>query len=154
MAVERRFCEACAKLNPKKKDDNKRHKIALQRSRESIAFYQSSEWRNTTQPTAIAYNPICQLLVDGKQCDRPAKFVHHIRSPKTHLSLGHNPQNLACLCESHHPPTEGDDPLNPRAYVPTRWRHGPGMPIVEYEHEKPLKRGEVRIVDGRAIIGK
>ncbi len=142
-AVERGYCEPCAKLNPKKKDDNRRHKIALQRSKEEIAFYQTSEWRYTTQPTAIAYNAQCQFLVNGVQCLQPSKFVHHKVSPRVDIGKGHDPRNLVCLCQEHHPPTSGDDPKNPRPYVPTRWRHGPGLPIAEYKHEQPLQPGRV-----------
>ena len=87
-AVERGYCEPCAKLDPKKKDDNRRHKIALQRSKEEIAFYQTSEWRYTAPPTAIAYNAQCQFLVNGVQCSQPSKFVHHKVSPRVTWAKG------------------------------------------------------------------
>jgi hypothetical protein len=139
-AVERGYCAECAKENPKRPDDNLRHKrkAFLLYDKASQAFYQTSQWRYRTQPTMMAYNQPCQFLVDGTtRCLHPPKFVHHIRSPKTHPELGHKPENLVCLCDLHHPPTEGDDPLNPRAYVPTRFRSAPGLPIEEFAHPQP-----------------
>ena len=148
-AVERGLCPKCAKENPRKLDHSTlRHKTRRH------PIYDTYQWKHKTKPTMMAYNAQCQFLVDGVQCSKAAILVHHIVSPWIDVSLGHKPQNLVCLCYDHHHQGEGDDPDNPRPYVPTK--HRAGFERIEYPHPIPAKltEGQVRITDdGRAIIG-
>lgn len=124
---ERGFCAACAKEIPNQttvRHEFRRHPL-----------YDTYQWKHKTKPTMMTYNPVCQFLIGvGQQCLRPAELVHHKVSPYQNISLAHDPHNLVCLCREHHPPTEGDDPKNPRPYVPTRWRPNPMGPVEEYAH--------------------
>jgi 5-methylcytosine-specific restriction enzyme A len=52
-------------------------------------------------------NPVCQRLIEGKQCTRASALVHHLISPRINLSLLLVPTNCVCLCRQCHPQDEG-----------------------------------------------
>jgi hypothetical protein len=86
----------------------------------------TSQWKNRTSPTMKACNPLCQrVLPNGKQCWRAAKEVHHLDDNPT---LFFNPANLVGLCAEHHPKSQGENPNDPREYVPTKWIGGAVFP--------------------------
>jgi hypothetical protein len=154
IAVERGFCPKCLEANPKKPDDNARHKLLRYKPyvkgerTEHDKLMAKSQWINRTSPTLKACNPICQLIVGGVQCTRPAVEVHHIDPD---LKRFFDPSNLVGLCRPHNHKGVGDDPANPREYAPTKWILG-----AIFEHPKPpkLTQGQVVITaQGTAIIG-
>ncbi len=135
-AAERGYCPTHAKQVPKKPDDNARHKRfrAQLREKRDNPFYDTSAWRNRTSPLMLMHNPLCQLVLpNGQQCTNRAKAVHHIVGLRTDTTGAHDPRNLVSLCEHHHITGDGDDPNNPRQYVPTKWKLLPNMPTEFYE---------------------
>lgn len=66
-------------------------------------FYDSSDWR-TTSNLLKSCNPICQRISpDGKQCSHPPTISHHLIDPRNapHLRLVFS--NLVAVCAAHHP---------------------------------------------------
>jgi hypothetical protein len=72
-------------------------------------------------------NPICQRLIDGKQCCARATLIHHILSPRVRPDLMYTFGNCRALCAAHHETTEGErvenldrlDQVYTRPKVPT-----------------------------------
>lgn len=147
-AVERGYCLKCAKENPsaaKSTHARRRHPL--------MDNIQWKRPKSGTRALMQIYNPQCQCIVNGIRCTRPMVIVHHIVSPFVDITKAHDPRNLVAVCREHHPTSEGDDPLNPRPYAPTRFPSG--FQVVEYPHPVPaLTQGQVHITaDGRAVIG-
>ena len=66
-------------------------------------FYDTADWRETSN-TLKRYNPLCQrILADGKQCQKPPTVSHHLIDPRNapHLRLAFS--NLVAVCANHHP---------------------------------------------------
>jgi hypothetical protein len=103
-------------------------------------------------------NPMCQRVVDGKQCMHPSVICHHLISPKVDASKALSADNVVMVCRNHHPNTTGENPRDENHYVPTvmmllgkryEYRHAYTPPA------KPLEPGEVRITaNGVASIGR
>jgi 5-methylcytosine-specific restriction protein A len=77
-----------------------KHYSQYSRDPESVAFYRSTQWKNTRN-TKLNNNPICE------HCKRElAAQVHHIRPVKqiriTEPHLLHDASNLLSLCASCH----------------------------------------------------
>ncbi len=68
-------------------------------------------------------NPLCQRIVNGKQCDKPSVILHHLLPPETHVHLFLRADNAVMLCRAHHPDTPGTIFWKPGVdYVPTIYR--------------------------------
>jgi hypothetical protein len=71
-------------------------------------------------------NPICQRVIDGKQCTATATatICHHIVSPRVNPQDRYSYNNVKAVCEKHHPVSSGEpiESLNclDEIYVPTR----------------------------------
>lgn len=131
-AVERGYCVFHAKANPrveKKLDRNDR-------------LYHTKNWERFSA-LMRERNPICQAVIDGKQCRYPSKISHHLISPKVDMAKFLEPSNIVCLCLEHHPNTPGE--IKPHIYTPT---NGPFGEIFKHAVVAPLKKGEVRIGEG------
>ena len=89
-------CKECKAKTKTERDNSVKH------------LYDSRVWRSRFSPMMLRLNPICQRLDDdGKQCDRPATVVHHLRSPRECPTRFLDPTNVVCVCERHHPPDAG-----------------------------------------------
>jgi hypothetical protein len=131
-AVERGYCKVHALANP-------RVRKTLD---ETDKMYQNAAWKKCSRHHR-EMNPICQLIVKGKQCTHFAELSHHIVSPRKDPSLFLAWWNLVSLCWSHHDDREGDNPRNPKEYAPTQ-----GILGAVHVHPKPLRKMEVRIGEG------
>ncbi len=139
-AVERGYCKTCIKTNPR-----------IERKRDHHDKLEKTKPWERCSKAHRELNPMCQLIVNGKQCTKPAVLVHHIRSSRTHPELFFDWRNHVSLCRPHHPDTPGDDPKRPRHYAPTIGILGA---VFLHRVVAPLKKGEVRIgADGTAEIG-
>jgi hypothetical protein len=119
-AVERGYCKTCVKTNPR-----------IERKRDHHDKLEKTKPWERCSKAHRELNPMCQLIVNGKQCT------------KTHPELFFDWRNHVSLCRPHHPDTPGDDPNRPRHYAPTQ-----GILGAVFVHPTPLKTGEVRIGEG------
>jgi 5-methylcytosine-specific restriction protein A len=62
-------------------------------------------------------NPQCQLIADGKRCERPAQVLHHRRGLRSHNEDLCNAEHCVSLCQTHHHHHDGD--LGTEVYSPT-----------------------------------
>jgi hypothetical protein len=69
--------------------------------RRNEAFYQTRIWR-TTSTLVRKFNPICQRVIDGKQCTRPSEVVHHIVDPSVNADWKLDWDVLVAVCAEHH----------------------------------------------------
>jgi hypothetical protein len=66
-------------------------------------FYDTADWR-TTSNLLKTCNPICQrILPDGKQCEKPSTIGHHIVDPRDAPQLRLAFSNLVAVCARCHP---------------------------------------------------
>jgi 5-methylcytosine-specific restriction protein A len=88
-------------------------------------LYETTAYRRF-QAMMRAFNPICQKLVNGVQCTRASKILHHVIPPEVDQSKFLAYTNVIMLCEHHHPNTTGEPDPRPetlaKLYVPTYWR--------------------------------
>lgn len=131
-AVERGYCKAHAAANP----------FVRKALDEADKLYRTPEWRRCSRHHRDM-NPQCQLIVNGKQCMKPAELAHHIVSPRKDITRFLDWRNLVSLCWPHHDDREGDDPRSPKHYAPTQ-----GILGAVHVHPRPLKKMEVRIGEG------
>jgi hypothetical protein len=71
--------------------------------RKNDPLYQSRDWRDRTSPLMRSYNMICMRIIDGVQCTRPSKVVHHLIAPDKAPALAMDWRNLVAVCPEHHP---------------------------------------------------
>jgi hypothetical protein len=65
-------------------------------------FYYTALWLKTSKNIRI-FNPICAKVDEnGKQCQRKAMLVHHIKDLRTHPELKLDWHNLVSLCDECH----------------------------------------------------
>jgi hypothetical protein len=93
----------CAKHAPKEK----LRQYEAKRTDSTWMMYQTLEWRKF-RAWFLRCNPACQRIVNGEQCGRVAKLVHHRISPRKRPDLFRCADNVKALCPEHHAPTEGD----------------------------------------------
>jgi len=74
--------------------------------KETDEWYKTGNWRKFAMFIRVR-NPMCQRLINGVQCMRPAALVHHLISPRVLPSGLLDPANVVALCRSCHPDTEG-----------------------------------------------
>jgi 5-methylcytosine-specific restriction enzyme A len=111
-----RWCEKHQQTNEQKERDR------IRRDDEINQMYVREPWPSFRR-TMIGFNPLCQRLVRGVQCDRAAKIVHHLVSPRQDRSRFVDPTNVVCLCEHCHPNDEGTPWWKPGVdYVATVFR--------------------------------
>jgi hypothetical protein len=87
-----------------------------------------------------AYNPRCQRLVNGIQCEKASTHIHHIVDPSDDITLAYNPSNLVAVCDEHQSRgTKGE--TQGHSYVPTIWGvfNGKGTDKISYPHATPEK---------------
>jgi hypothetical protein len=66
-------------------------------------FYDSADWRDTSN-LLKSCNPICQrILPDGSQCNHPPTIGHHLVDPRVAPALRLAFSNLVAVCAAHHP---------------------------------------------------
>jgi hypothetical protein len=96
------------------------HKRAEQDRRnadEVMKVYHTKRWERFKMYMR-SRNPLCQRILDnGKQCEQFSKILHHIISPRVRPDLMFDAANILCVCQAHHPSTEGEE--DPSRYVPT-----------------------------------
>jgi 5-methylcytosine-specific restriction enzyme A len=99
---ENGYCDA------HQKDNHTRLYERLRGQDEVNKLYHREPW-TSFRLAFLAQNPICQKLINGLQCDRPATLVHHLRSPRNFPDGFVDPENVAALCVACHPPSEGTE---------------------------------------------
>ena len=131
-SVDRGYCKTHTKQNPyvRPKGDS------------FDALYHQSDWIRFSR-LMKEFNPICQAIAKGRQCNRAAKISHHLISPKVDMSKFLEPSNIVCLCLEHHPNTAGEVKEVVHEYAPTN-----GILGAVYTHPRKLKKMEVRIGEG------
>lgn len=81
--------------------------------------YLTTAWRKFSKFIRVR-NPICQRIVNGAQCMRPATLVHHLVSPRLLPTGLLDPANVCALCAGCHPPDEGTPHWKPGTdFTPT-----------------------------------
>jgi hypothetical protein len=81
------------------------------------AWYRTARWKKFRH-WFLRYNVICQLMVDGVQCEQFATLIHHRKSPREYPDLFCDVDNTVGLCAAHHHPHEGD--YGDEVYAPTK----------------------------------
>lgn len=142
-------CDACKKAAPATASGPARARYKPTAQMDEIdRFYKTKPWERCSQAIRT-YNPICQHVIDGKQCSSQSQEVHHLESPRQNFARRFDPANLVALCHTCHRPTEGEPEDDFREYAPTKAYGG-----VQFEHPTRPKQGEVRITEGgRALVG-
>jgi len=75
-------------------------------------LYRTAIWLKF-RTVMVNWNCICQRLVknpltgEAEQCHAPSVVCHHSISPRLRPDLFLEPKNIICLCQIHHPTTEG-----------------------------------------------
>src|SRR6266850_6921305 len=76
----------------------KSHNVFDGKVKDAIAkLYDCAPWRRF-KASVLVYNPQCQRLVNGEQCQEAAAVVHHIISPRVNQTLFMDWQNVVCVC--------------------------------------------------------
>ena len=147
-------CPTCTKALPckcEKPDASQPPVAALQWTKKISAIdkaLDNAPWRRFVK-TLLALNGVCVSINEhGIRCNRPATLGHHVVSRHADPSRLCDPRNVVPLCHDCHKTTDGEPADSKRSFAPVRWLFGQVI-----EHPKPIKRGEVRIVNGRAVIG-
>jgi 5-methylcytosine-specific restriction enzyme A len=82
-----------------------------------MKWYRTQRWERI-KIYMRSLNPLCQRICDnGQRCIYPSAILHHIISPRVRPDLMYDAENLICVCEDHHPNTEGEEDLT--RYVKT-----------------------------------
>ena len=105
------------KFCPKHQEQENQRDYAERNADYIRRLYHTQRWERFKQYMR-ARNPQCQRLLDnGKRCEQFSVILHHIISPRVALHLMFDAANILCVCESHHPNTEGEQDVT--RYVPT-----------------------------------
>lgn len=100
-------CRFCGKADCKDKEhvsassENKRQYDQRRADDPIVKLYHTVRWTKFRE-TFLAYNPICMLLINGKQCHEPAKVVHHLEAARVNPTSLTDPTNVAAVCKNHH----------------------------------------------------
>jgi hypothetical protein len=81
-------------------------------------LYDTRRWKRFRQ-WILRLNPICQRVVDARQCMTFATECHHVVSPRVDPSRFIDATNVLMLCKRHHPKTQGEDFTKGHTYLPT-----------------------------------
>jgi hypothetical protein len=109
------FCEECQKSQPKTHPANS---YAVKSQKAFFKEYHSKRWQDL-RALLLRSNPVCQLIEEGKQCNQPSKYCHHLISPLADSGLLFKWQNLVMLCAHHHDNREGEQENDPRNFADT-----------------------------------
>ena len=149
---DRGFCADCTKEQKATNPEQPNHLLWQKKSSAIDKALDNAPWRRFRKALG-AYNPRCQRVVDGVQCNRAGTIAHHLVGRHTDASRIYDPANVVMVCAEHHPASSDGEPQGSQnEYVPTRWRAG-FNPVQEFSHPnfEPLKPGEVRIT-GNGVV--
>ncbi len=92
------------------------HSKQRDRTRRDAGFFNAT-W-DKFRAKLLQLNPICQRVVNGKRCTRPATVAHHIIELEQRKDLAYSQLNVVAVCASCHPrPADRDQ----GKFVPTLW---------------------------------
>jgi 5-methylcytosine-specific restriction enzyme A len=102
----------CPKLSDAAYCEDHRKQVSKERGArkqadETWQLYQTPQWKKF-RAWFIKLNPICQRIIDGKQCMNWATLIHHRKAVRTHQHLLTLASNCVGLCADHHSNHEGD----------------------------------------------
>jgi hypothetical protein len=69
-------------------------------------LYNCAAWTRF-RASFVPCNPICQRLIDGRQCRHQTEIIHHLISPRQDPSKMYTFSNCVGVCRQCHPPDEG-----------------------------------------------
>jgi len=90
-------------------------------------WYNSPPWRRLSLMVR-SKNPLCQKLVNGRQCMSPSRICHHRLSPwrRRDLFLSVYDENgvsqLIALCMAHHPDVDTPDWIEGKDFCRTEFQ--------------------------------
>jgi len=93
----------CAKHS----EQNKQREYEAKRSDPVWMMYQHTRWKKFRE-WFWRMNPICQRVIDGKQCTNIGTTIHHRVSPRQRPDLFLDADNVKAVCSEHHNHSEGD----------------------------------------------
>jgi hypothetical protein len=84
------------------------------------SLYKTARWLKF-RAWFLAYNPICQRIVDGVRCQRIATEVHHRRGLREYMEDLCDAEQCVALCKACHHKHSGDTSQD--VYAPTNTGH-------------------------------